>query len=193
MSIYTISVNGISMGPYEAETAAAAVLAYVRDAGYASVAEAAGILGQSEEVFLADLSVVEVEAAGNDSVTVVIDGREVLSTTTACCARCGVEGWAGDFPAQGGIVADPRESGRSYCDDCAVVNETNRAIDRVARDYDIDFGPDPDTRDGRVSRSAVLVTTAREIEAALADTDVQVSWAPDNDDPSLAWLYVAAR
>jgi len=66
-----------------------------------------------------------------------------------------------------------------------------KSIDRVAREYGIDFGPDPDTDGGLVSCEAIPVATAREIKAALAGSDVQVSWARDNDDPSQAWLYVA--
>lgn len=55
---FTITVNAIEAS-YEAETAEAAIAAYIRDAGYGSVEEAADVCGQSVEDFLADTHVVE--------------------------------------------------------------------------------------------------------------------------------------
>lgn len=57
---FAIAANGTQMGTYEAETAEAAILAYVRDAGYRDIAAMAEVLGESEEDLIADL---EVEAA----------------------------------------------------------------------------------------------------------------------------------
>ena len=45
------------MGSYEGATRDEAILAYVRDAGYASVEDAAEALGQTREAFLADIDV----------------------------------------------------------------------------------------------------------------------------------------
>jgi hypothetical protein len=59
MSSYTITANGKTMGTYEGATRDEAILAYVRDAGYASVEDAAETLGQTAEAFLAALVVDE--------------------------------------------------------------------------------------------------------------------------------------
>ena len=40
---------------------------------------------------------------------------DVLSAEHAECDRCGVEGWRGDYPEQGGIVHAGHEM---LCDDC---------------------------------------------------------------------------
>ena len=45
------------------------------------------------------------------------DGIERESAERAICDRCGVVGWRGDWPDQGGIVADSR--GELVCDACA--------------------------------------------------------------------------
>ena len=57
----------------------------------------------------------------NTNTTVTrIDRRnccEVYSTERVNCSICGVDGWRGDFPNQGGIVYGP--DGNLTCDDCA--------------------------------------------------------------------------
>ncbi len=55
--MFTITANGTEMGTYEAADRNAAVLAYVQDAGYDSVAAAAEVLGKTEEEFVAELHV----------------------------------------------------------------------------------------------------------------------------------------
>lgn len=45
------------------------------------------------------------------------DGIERESAERAICDRCCVVGWRGDWPDQGGIVADA--SGDLLCDACA--------------------------------------------------------------------------
>jgi hypothetical protein len=57
MTSYTITANGTEMGSYEGATREDAVLAYVRDAGYASVEDAAEALSMTPEAFLADIDV----------------------------------------------------------------------------------------------------------------------------------------
>lgn len=57
MATFTITANGIEMGTYEAADEQAAILAYVQDAGYSSVADAADVLCQTEDEFLADITV----------------------------------------------------------------------------------------------------------------------------------------
>jgi hypothetical protein len=54
---YIITVNGTEMGAYEGEASYYAILAYVRDAGYPTIAYAADACGQSVEEFLADINV----------------------------------------------------------------------------------------------------------------------------------------
>lgn len=49
---------------------------------------------------------------------------EHLSEERATCTRCGVEGWRGDWPDQGGIV--PLDS-EMLCDDCAHGTTTEEA------------------------------------------------------------------
>lgn len=51
MAKYTISTEAYDAS-YDAETEAEAILAYVRDAGYETVAEAAEVLGKSEADFV---------------------------------------------------------------------------------------------------------------------------------------------
>jgi len=60
MKTFKIDANAIS-ATYEAANADAAVIAYVNDAGYATVASAAEACGQTEDEFLADLHVEQVE------------------------------------------------------------------------------------------------------------------------------------
>ena len=57
MTSYTITANGTTMGTYEGATRDEAILAYVRDAGYASVEDAAEALSMTREAFLADIDV----------------------------------------------------------------------------------------------------------------------------------------
>ena len=47
------------------------------------------------------------------------DLAEVLSAERSTCSRCGVDGWVGDWPDQGGLVADPGQAGELFCDPCA--------------------------------------------------------------------------
>lgn len=56
---YQITANGIEMGTYDAVSADAAILAYVNDAGYTTVADAAEVCGQSVDEFLADITATE--------------------------------------------------------------------------------------------------------------------------------------
>jgi hypothetical protein len=42
---------------------------------------------------------------------------EVPSTIEGRCERCGTSGMVGDYPGQGGIVADAH--GHMLCDECA--------------------------------------------------------------------------
>jgi len=56
MTTYTITANAIT-STYNAETEAAAVQAFIEDAGYASVEAAADVCGQTVEQFLADMTV----------------------------------------------------------------------------------------------------------------------------------------
>jgi hypothetical protein len=63
MTSYTITANSTKMGVYEATTRDEAVLAYVRDAGYASVLDAAETLSMTTEAFLADIDVAAGESA----------------------------------------------------------------------------------------------------------------------------------
>ncbi len=57
---FNITANTIE-GSYEAETADAAILSYVRDAGYRSIEDAAGACNQTAEAFLVDIIVTEVK------------------------------------------------------------------------------------------------------------------------------------
>lgn len=56
---YSISVNGIDMGIYEGSSKDEAILAYIKDAGYRSIEDAAAALSQSVERFRAELAVTE--------------------------------------------------------------------------------------------------------------------------------------
>ena len=58
MTTFTITANAIETS-VEADDADGAVLAYVRDAGYASVEEAAEVCGQSVDAFLSGITVSE--------------------------------------------------------------------------------------------------------------------------------------
>ena len=64
MTRYIIIANGTDMGTYEGDDAAAAILEYVKDSGYSSVAYAASVLEQTEEEFLADIEAREVLKMG---------------------------------------------------------------------------------------------------------------------------------
>ena len=55
--IYNISANGFFMGSYEADTEDEAILAYVRDAGYESIEQAAAVCGKSPEEFRAEITI----------------------------------------------------------------------------------------------------------------------------------------
>lgn len=57
MTTFIITANDIEMGSYEGATEREAVLAYVRDAGYETIAEAADATGQTEAEFLAEILV----------------------------------------------------------------------------------------------------------------------------------------
>ena len=56
MTIFNISVGAID-GYHTAADDAGAILAYVRDAGYASVAEAADVCGQNVADFMDDIKI----------------------------------------------------------------------------------------------------------------------------------------
>ncbi len=49
------------------------------------------------------------------------DGHPRLSTERGTCDRCGVTGWVGDFPGEGGLCADAWGI-EILCDDCAEGN-----------------------------------------------------------------------
>lgn len=55
LNIYSIAANGTPMGVFKAADADAAIFAYVVDAGYSSVEEAAAVLERTPEEFIADL------------------------------------------------------------------------------------------------------------------------------------------
>ncbi len=59
MKTFAITANAIE-AEYEAADADAAILAYVNDAGYATVEDAAEACDQSADDFLADIHVIEV-------------------------------------------------------------------------------------------------------------------------------------
>ncbi len=52
-------------------------------------------------------------------VYLVVDNKLTLSTTRTTCADCGIEGWLGSFPHEGGIVAAEFSPNEPICDDCA--------------------------------------------------------------------------
>jgi hypothetical protein len=53
---FEVQANGLFMGVYEASDAQAAILAYVQDAGYKTIADACKVCGQTEDQFLAEVS-----------------------------------------------------------------------------------------------------------------------------------------
>lgn len=55
---FRISVNATE-ATFEADTADDAILAYVHEAGYRSIEDAADVCGQSVEEFLSDITVTE--------------------------------------------------------------------------------------------------------------------------------------
>lgn len=57
MTAFLITANDVDMGTYEGATENEAIRAYVRDAGYETVAEAASATGQTEAQFLAEIVV----------------------------------------------------------------------------------------------------------------------------------------
>ena len=57
MTTFLITANGVEMGSYEGATEREAIIAYVQDAGYETVAEAAAATGQTEAGFLAEIIV----------------------------------------------------------------------------------------------------------------------------------------
>lgn len=59
MTTFTIIANGTDMGIFIASTREECISAYVADAGYSSVEEAAEVLSQTVEQFLAELTVSE--------------------------------------------------------------------------------------------------------------------------------------
>jgi hypothetical protein len=52
---FKITANGTEMGIYEGGDANTAILAYVKDAGYETVKEAAEVCGQTEDAFCGDI------------------------------------------------------------------------------------------------------------------------------------------
>ena len=63
MTSYTITAGDQAMGSYEGATRDEAILAYVRDAGYASVEDAAESLSMTPAAFLAGIDVAASESA----------------------------------------------------------------------------------------------------------------------------------
>lgn len=61
MTTYRISGCVADLGLYEGETPRDAAEALARDAGYESLADSANRLGQTEQEWLAELTIVEVE------------------------------------------------------------------------------------------------------------------------------------
>lgn len=59
MKSFKIVANGTEMGTYKAADASAAIMAYVKDAGYKTVSAAADACGQTEADFLADIEAIE--------------------------------------------------------------------------------------------------------------------------------------
>lgn len=62
MAIFAITANGTFMGEYAGIDRQDAITAYVQDAGYADISEAADVIGQTDEEFLADIHCEEVTA-----------------------------------------------------------------------------------------------------------------------------------
>lgn len=58
---FQIAANGIEMGAYAGANADEAISAYIADAGYDSIEDAADVLGQTVEAFLAEITVTEVK------------------------------------------------------------------------------------------------------------------------------------
>lgn len=84
MTSYTITANDVPMGSYKGATRDEAILAYVRDAGYASVADAAEALSQTEEEFLADIVVTE----GGCGLTITLEHGTDAAAESAVAAMC---------------------------------------------------------------------------------------------------------
>lgn len=63
---FDVSVDGVLFGTYDAETAEDAILAYVAEAGYATVDEAAAAAGMTAEDFLASVTATEALVALDD-------------------------------------------------------------------------------------------------------------------------------
>lgn len=68
LKTFAIAANGTPFGEWTAETADAAILAYVQDAGFKTVEDAAATLDQSVEKFLGDIDVEEVDVFSVKSV-----------------------------------------------------------------------------------------------------------------------------
>lgn len=83
MTNYTITVNDVAMGTYKGATRDEAILAYVRDAGYESVADAAEALSQTEEEFLADIVVTE-----GGGLTITLEHGTPVDADVAVAALC---------------------------------------------------------------------------------------------------------
>ena len=62
MAKFAIAANMTNQGVYEAETKEAAILAYVKDAGYKTLADAADACNQTEDDFLDDIDCIEVSS-----------------------------------------------------------------------------------------------------------------------------------
>lgn len=78
MATFQITANGTTMGDYVGATEDEAIAAYVRDAGYASIDDAADACGQSVEAFRADI--------------VCAPGGEASAQTNSI----GISKWAGE-------------------------------------------------------------------------------------------------
>lgn len=90
---YTITANGTTMGTYEGSTRDEAILAYVREAGYASVAEAADALSQTPEMFLADI------IATPDDLVLTVETVDIVNF--GMCAEVRIERTGGGLISKG--------------------------------------------------------------------------------------------
>ena len=83
---FDVSVDGVLFGTYDAETAEDAILAYVAEAGYATVDEAAAAAGMTAEDFLASVTATEALVALEDE-TIPEDDEDELPPETLARRR----------------------------------------------------------------------------------------------------------
>lgn len=80
---FDVSVDGVLFGTYDAATAEDAILAYVAEAGYATVDEAAGAAGMTVEDFLASVTATEALVALEDEIIAEGDEDDLPPETLA--------------------------------------------------------------------------------------------------------------